>query len=245
MRINSIDYHVKRFDVRTEYGFTFSKSPNGHYDVVTRDVSNDIYRTRITMYDTFETLSTLLDFIKSQRDQEEITIIFDSTEMFFGADVDYTSGYSISIVEKGQINQNTWKGYELSFTLEMKTPTFTGSATLPSLDYSDHSFQKHHVYTKALNYSYEGDIFIIDGNEDHGIFTGTFYFNDSDMANLRRYHATKRGTPFYIDDIPGVTYMFGRDRNIVFPVRVRLLDIKERYEGPNYWSAQIRLAEEV
>jgi len=245
MILNSVTYYIKNFDPLTDYSFTFDKLQNGHYSVVDRGESADVYRARITVYDNKDTLDNLNDYINSLRESDTVPVTFDTTEQVFGADVDYSAGYGVSIVSATGVPQKSFKGFEYSFTIEVQNPTLTGVDTFPELNHSEHDFEPEYVNTRSINYGYDGTIGLNDNNADHGIFKGTFYFNDIDMRNLRKYHRTKRGTSFYLNELPGFEYIFGRKRNITFPAHVRLLDFKESYDTVNRWKCKLRLVEEV
>lgn len=245
MNINGIDYYIKDFEVLTDLSFQYQKLDNGHRSVTDRGTSGDYYGSRITIYDTLETLDTLLDYFRDQRIAETISITFESTEQIFGADIDYTNPLGVTIIDDSGTSQSTWKGFETSINMQLPVKTFLGPAEFPTLNYSSHTFEPLAENTRNVRFHYDTTAYIFDSNSDSGIFTGEFFFTDLEMRKLRRFHATNRGAPFYINDIPGLDYMFGRKRNLIFPVHVKLLSVKERYDGPNRWACKIRLVEEV
>ena len=229
------------------YSFKLSKSFSGNFALSDRGTAADFYRSRVTIYDTKTTLDTLIDYIELQRQTSDtVSIDFSTdTEQIFGSDIDYTSALTVAVIEQGQVIQNTWKGYSLELLLHLQSPTFTGTATLPSLDYSRHNFVPGAVRTKRIGHSYENTILALENNSDYGVFKGTFFFSDSNAKNAKRFYATQRGTAFYLDEISGVDYLFGKKRKIMFPVKVRITDYKEFYATPGRWRVNIQFAEEV
>lgn len=247
MLINSIDYKIKEYDILTNYSFKLKEIGNGKFILSDRGAACDYYISTITMHSTKDILDSLQVYLELQRSTSDtITVNFSSSgEKPFGASIDYSGAYSVYVLDIGKVLQKTFKGYSLTISLQLITPIFLGSATLPDLKYSSFKFDANAEYTKITNTSYTNDALPIENNCDYGTFKGTFYFNDSNMANLERYVADKRGLPFYLNDISGLEYIFSKRKKIKFPVRVRILELDYKYKSPDRWECKLELIEEV
>lgn len=248
MLVDSISYCVTDYNILTNYSFKFTKKKDGYYSVFDRGIGADRYQSNLKFYGTLEKMESLKSYIKSIRETNYFVFETELGEQFFGSDIDYTGSQNALILKFGDTLQKTWKGYSLELLLEIVEPSFTGSATLPDLKYSEHSFNANANYTRNFNINYKletsDETTYTDNLTDTGHFNGTFYFNDSQMRNLRRFYASNRGAAFYINSISGVIYPFGKRRNIVFPARVKMIGMKEKYVSPNRWKTIIKLAED-
>jgi len=247
MIIDSVTYYITEAQVDTNLSFKFEITPNGKYSAKNRGISSDVYRTKISMYDSKSTLETLTDYFETLRalGSTVVPIEFETGEEVFGADIDYTGAISCILLNESPIYQRELNSYSLEFELELYSPAFTGTPVMPDLQYTEPNWTATAEKTKDVVLSYDGAIFINNMDSDHGIFRGKFYFTDDEMANLRRYHSSLRGEPFYIYDISGLEYLFGKKRDVIFPVRVRMVEVSERLENPGRWGCNITLVEEV
>jgi hypothetical protein len=96
-------------------------------------------------------------------------------------------------------------------------------------------------------FTYNNTPLFEDRRSDAGTFSGDFIFTQNEMANLRQFYATQRGTAFSLTAISGVLYPFGKIRHTAtggYPYVVKILKIEdEKMWGVSHWICKITFVE--
>ena len=114
---------------------------SGNWKAVDRTSAEDTYEAEIRTYGTEATIDSIIDAFEDNRTAGSGTPYvltlssFESTEHIFGEDVDHSSSISATVLSIGQKEQRTWKGFGLALRLQALSPSFTGSPSLPTLQY--------------------------------------------------------------------------------------------------------------
>jgi hypothetical protein len=171
---------------------------------------------------------------------------FATNEHIFGTDIVYTN-IDATLLGTPKITQEGLKVFAASLNFRAISPTFTGTATFPTLQHLSIGYDANvDEYTINKLDSYTGAFAYLDESSDNGEFRGTFQFTDTELKNLRAWMRTNRGTTLSIASIAGVTYPFGRIRGTTFPCNVKVLELSdERMRGTDNWYATLRLAEVI
>lgn len=233
----------------TSLALQWRELADGNWIATDRGAAADTYDSRIQLYGTETVIN---EFIKEMYDNRAAASnvfamgSFADDELIFGADVDHTGSISGTVLEIGDRAQRTWKGFAVQATIRALSPSFVGSATLPSLTSLEHGFEGDS--TRPINKSdtYDGTMSYADRRSDAGFFTGTFLFTLAEMRNLRRYLTTQRGATISIASISGVTYPFGTVRASGYPYSVKVLQWEDLgVRGVGRWRMRLKLAEVI
>lgn len=246
--VYSEEMHIKTssFSVNTKLALQWTQAANEDWYATDRGSGNDYYEATVSMKGHYSDVRDILTEINANRLTGSNVLKanrFESDEHIFGADIDYTGTLDVTVVDFHDIDQKSLNVFQIQFKLRLLKPfTFTGTSTLPDLypaqigyegRVQDHTITKYDTYKGLFSY--------IEESNDAGIFKGLFIFNDTNMANLRRYHATTRGAMVSISDIPGVYSPFGPNGQS-YPIEARIKSISnERMRDPNYWMCELEL----
>jgi hypothetical protein len=242
------EMHIKtsQFAVNTTLALQWVQAANGDWYATDRGSDNDYYEATVTMKGRYQELSDIMSEINTNRTTGNNVLFadrFESDEKIFGADIVYTNGLSVTIEEFPDIEQKSLNVFQIKFKLRLLKPyTFVTYVGIPDLYPAQIGYDaKVQDWTINKYDTYKGVYTYIDHNNDAGIFNGTFIFNDTDMAQLRRHHATTRGSMLSISDIPGIYNAFGPN-GMVYPIEARIKSISnERMRDPNYWMCNLEL----
>jgi hypothetical protein len=222
---------------------------DGNYKAVDRGASQDVYQASFRIYKTEAAVNTFIDEIEANRiaGSNEITLsTFASTEHIFGADVDYSGNITATVLEIKDRKQSSWKGFSVQVKVQAISPSFTGSATFPDLEYLEVGYVGDSSVPINKMDTYDGTFAYADRDAGAGMFTGTFTLSDTNMKNLRRYLASQRGAAFNLTGINGVTYPFGIRRSSGYPYSVKCVDWEDLgMRDVHNWRVKLVLAEVV
>lgn len=237
------------FRPETELALKWKQTASGNYVGTDRGASEDIYRAKFKMHGHESDINALLNQIEANRaaDNHVITLgSFASNEHIFGEDVDHSGQVNATVVAYGNLQQKSWKGFGIELTVQALSPTFTGSATLPTLQYLNRGYRGDSKVTVNKFDTYNGTFTYQDMTADVGIFIGTFLLPITDMRNMRRYLATQRAATISIPGLRGVDYPFGPRQTNSYPISVKVIKWEDLgMQGLNYWLLKLTLAEQI
>ena len=236
------------FKIYTSLAIKYFKVANGNYKLIDRGSTVDAYETEIGIHGLRGSIEQLVYELEQNRvaDIHTVTLSqFNENEKIFGVDVVHTD-ITATMLGTPEISQTDLKSFETRIRLRGSGLSFTGSATMPALNYASIGYNANvDEYTLTKLDTYTGVYSYLDMSTDSGIFRGRFQFTDSELTNLRRYMATSRGTTTAITAIAGVTYPFGILRG-GYPKNVKILELSdETQRGIGNWYASLVLAEVI
>jgi len=218
-----------------------------NFKAVDRGASQDVYQSSFRIYKSEADINTFIEEIEANRaaDNHQVTLgSFSSTEHIFGEDVDHSGNITATVLEITDRKQESWKGYSVKVKVQAISPSFTGSASFPSLTYLEIGYVGDSSVPVNKVDSYDGTFSYSDRGTGAGTFTGTFVFGVTDMRNCRRYLATQRGSSFSLTGINGVTYPFGIRRSSGYPYTVKCVDWEDLgMRDVGRWRMKLVLAE--
>jgi hypothetical protein len=196
----------------TVYALQWLQGSNGSWFCVDRGATADIYGVEISLYKDEATINNFIAQVEANREAGSNVIQlsgFNSQEHIFGADVDYSGAINATAVMDRR-TQGSWKGFGVTLKLSALSPGFVGTASLPFLRFLDVGYDADANYTVNKLQAYGTNFYFQDHAADDGSFSGVYTFTDSEMATLRRFVATNRGTAFATPAIIGVAKPWGR-----------------------------------
>ena len=231
---------MKGFQPDTQLALTWTQLSSGNYVCTDRGYLSDKYECNIQFYGTEITINDIINMFETNRENPVVSnrffvTDFNSTEHIFGEDVNYNSpissypsynGLLCNVMSIDQRAQRSWKGFGLSMRLAAVSPSFVGSGSLPHLRFLDVTYQADAEYTNNHYRSYRNNFYNLDSDSDIGKFTGTFTLTNNEMAQLRSYIRTQRGSTISLPAISGVQYPFGR-KSGSYPYLVKIIDFKD------------------
>jgi hypothetical protein len=236
------------FRISTGLAIRWFQLSDGNWTFTDRGATVDTYETQMRLYGIKGPIEQFISEIEANRaaGSNQINIsLCSENEKVFGADVVYNS-ITATVLDTLVAEQNRLKSWSVQISLRAIAPTFTGTATFPTLKYlnvgykgsvEDWTIRKVNTYNGV--YSYQDHL------ADSGVFEGTFQFTDTELRNLRRYMAVNRGATVTISEICGVTNPFGVTRP-GYPINVKILDLTgEEQRGIGNWYATLRLGEVI
>ena len=236
------------FEINTILAIKWFQTSDGNWKYVDRGSTVDAYETTVRMH----RIKGSIEQVVTQFDQNRVTgsnvVVlseFASNEHIFGTNLVYNS-ISATLLETPKVEQSDLKSFSLSLKLRAISPTFTGTATFPSLSFLRTGYDGNSAdYTINKMDSYTGSYAYLDQQADNGEFRGTFQFTDTELKNLRAWMRVNRGTTIAIADIDGITYPFGGLRS-TFPINAKVLELSgETMRDMVNWYATLRLVEVI
>jgi hypothetical protein len=237
----------------------WAQASSGNWNATDRGASVDYYDAEnVRLYGNESGINTFIAYVETNRKaptsdplpNELILSNFNETEKIFGADIDYSTELYTTIPIIDRRIQGSWKGFGVACKMRLlPTFSFVGSAVLPTLRHLAVGYDADADRTINKLDSYDNTFFYQDHRSDEGIFSGYFIFTDSEMADLRQFHATQRGSAFSLTGISGVAYPFGKNRYDIhgnYPYTVKLLKIEdEQVWSVGRWKCKLTIAEVV
>lgn len=236
------------FKPRTQLALKWVKLASGNYVAVDRGAAQDVYQAKFRIYGTEAKVDEFIQEIEDARVATNHTVTmsaFRSTEHVFGVDVNHGGSITATVLEISDRKQGTWKGFSIQIMAQAIGPSFSGSATLPTLKYLRPGYVGDSSVPVNKMDSYDGTFTYVDDNSGAGHFTGVFQFSSADMQKLRRYIATERGDTVSIPAIAGVTNPFGVRRNDSgYPYSAKILEWEDLgMVDVGHWAMKLTLAE--
>ena len=237
------------FEIRTSLALNWIQAANGNWTATDRGSGADTYETRVTLAGHAAAIEAILDKIETNRiaDSNELTMTgFESTEYIFGEDVNHAS-ITANVLSVGPVAQTSWKMYKCDLELRNVSPSFTGSASLPDIDYIETNTLKGPERTLNLTDTYDGSFSYLDAASDAGTLGMTIYLTLADMKSMRRYlTATIRGGTITIAELAGIENPYGSTRTTTFPMNAKVLEWSDAgWFGLTHRKLKLKLAEVV
>jgi len=241
---------VTKYRPITTYGIEWIKTSSGNYVSTDRGASNDTYESEIVVSGHEYYINQVLSAIQDNRAADNHVLSLDTfnqvDDKIFGCDVDYSSGVTCTVVKLSSRKQRSWRGFGVTMILRALSPSFTGSASLPALQYIPKGYEGDATYTVTKYDTYDGSFTYLDEEYDAGQWTGDVILTSANMQGLRRYLATQRGSTISIPAIAGVAYPYGPRRGSTYPLSVKVTEFKDNgMWGEGYWTATLTLNEVV
>ena len=183
---------------------------NGNWRGSDRGSSEDIYMSSILFQGPRSELTTLENFLDSNRRSWNITL--GTGEEIFGADVDYSSAISVTVVDYGKISQLGYNKWGMAMKLRANTLSFLSvTPSLDSLRLSSHISDQYSEFDIDKKFSYDEVAFFNDHASDPGIFEGRFTQTFTEMQAIRRYlsNTLRNGSATPFPTFGGITTPFG------------------------------------
>lgn len=233
------------YKVITELDMEWYQVSNGNYHAVDRGTSADVYGTKIKTFGTETYINNIITQLEANR-QSTAGLIrmssFADDEHIFGEDIDYSGELSGYYTEISMRRHSSLNVFELDLALRLSSPSFSGTASFPAIACLQVGYTADANWTYNTYDSYYSDFSYQDHNADAGIFKGTYNLTQTQLRNLRRWHATFRDISFSLPGIGGVTYPFGpREGTGPWTVKALKLEEKRRF-GLDRWLTEVTLA---
>lgn len=222
------------------------------YNFFGRDngASQDKYESTIVIYNTETIINTIQTALEANRQASTTPYVltmsgFASDEQIFGADIDHSGSLTVEVLHFGRRSKvRTISMHYLALTVILKSPSFVGSNTLPTLHLDTGKVINDSIRYVTKHVSFDNTISTADtARSDTGIFEGVFIFDDTDMRNFRTYVRSLRTNTFSLTSIPGITYPFGISRG-TYSFNVNIVDWRDMGRKDfTFWNVRIKFME--
>jgi len=236
------------FKRETRLAISWEQAADGNWVAVDRGAAYDVYEATISIYGTETYINTTLSEIEANRAAASNVVAlteFGTDETIFGDDIDYTS-VSATFLSARRRRQGTWKGWGAELRLRALAPTFSGTASFPTLRWCDVGIDGDGDLTINKIDSYTGIYDYLDHSADYGTFTGVFTLSRADTKSLRRYIATRRTLDFELANTFGISYPFGIRSAGTYPYTCKLIGWEDLGPWGIQWNRiRLKFAEAV
>lgn len=251
--------HIKNdFIPTTILSLSWAQTASGSWVASDRGVSDDIYKTTITVYgrevDNNPVNDLLLDLYNNRVvDHADANKIFidwiEEDEKIFGCDIDYSNGVWAKILDIGPREQSTLRAFSVKISLILLHPvTFVGTHAA--------SIQFNHIdvgYVGDVDYTFSQNEILgglsphtADLRSDSGIIQFAATVRIADMITFRRTLAYQRSAPITTTVLKGVSYPFGPTRSNTWPKNLKYIQVKETGTfGQQFHRVQIKAVEDL
>lgn len=224
---------------------------SGKWVASDRGAASDIYTTEIEVTGYESEINDILanlynNRIASSGTPNLITLSdFADTEKIFGEDIDYSS-VNATVTDIGERQQRAFCSWSVKIKLQAISPSFVGSAAASIIfAHWDFEYTGDNERTITKYDSYQGTFSYADHRADRGVFKGSAYLKNADMATFLRTLATVRAAPI-TTTIGGVEYPFGVERPGTWPRNLKYLEVKDMgYWGLHYHRVNIKAVEDL
>lgn len=218
---------------------------NGNWRGSDRGALEDVFEANVNFMGPRADLVNLESSLDSNR--YEFDAIFGDGEEIFGADIDYSSAISVTVVNYGKIQQLGFGKWSMPLKLRAHQPTFLSvSGSLACLRLSSFVSTQESKFDLTKQFTYDELTYFNDHVADPGVFEGEFTQNTFEMKQIRRYLLNTlrnaSATPF--PTFGGITTPFG-SREGAGPFTFRIVDWQD-LGRPNLtdWKLRIKFARE-
>lgn len=216
------------YKVDTRLALKWQQVSSGNWVAVDRGATSDIYESEFTILGKQATIETVLANIETNRSFAASTRLItiggcESTEHIFGEDVNH-SGLTMTILSVSPIEQRSWQVYGATIRARAVSPTFTGSASLPTFRNITIGRTADQAMTINKMDTYYGTYTMVEHDSDSGTANLSLMLTLTDMQSMRRHMATVRGSNYTITSTSGLWNLFGPNRPITYPVSVKIID---------------------
>lgn len=239
---------LPRFKVMTKLSMKWREIASKKWVATDRGTTSDIYGAAISVYGKEAAIDELIDALQDNRaaDSHILSLSdFFSTENIFGVDVDHSGSISATVISFPERKQKTFKGWGVDLRLRALSPSFTGSASFPTLNGLDFGVTAKRTWNVNKFDDYSGNYSYQDRVYDSGIFEGVFTLTEANMKSLRRYIASNRTGDYVLQDTFGVAEPFGPRSTAGYPYNVKLIDWEDMgMFGLKWWKIRLKFAEQ-
>lgn len=184
---------------------------NGNWNAVDRGTSEDIFEGDIRFVGPEAELQTLEAFLDSNR--EAFNATFGEGEEIFGADIDYSSALSVTVVKYEIPQRISFSQFGMGLRLRLVgSPSFVAtSPSLSNLRIANWSYSAGSQFDIDKKFTYDRTASYLDTATDPGIFKANFLQTQEEMEAIRRYLlvTARTATVAYPTSI-GITEPFGQ-----------------------------------
>lgn len=217
-------YTEWRYIPITKPSIKWIKTSNGNWQGVDRGASEDTFESQIRFVGPESELQDLENFLDSNR--EGMTIALGTGEEIFGADLDYSSSYSVTVVGYESPQRINFAQFGMGLRLRLVgSPSFvTTSPSLSNLRIANWSYNAGSEFDIDKKFTYDRTASYLDGATDPGIFVCNYLQTQSEMEAIRRYLlvTARNNTVAYPASI-GITEPFGQ-RVGVYAGNIKITD---------------------
>jgi hypothetical protein len=218
---------------------------NGNWRGSDRGASEDIFMADVIFEGPRTELETLESFLDGDRYEFDAT--FGTGEEVFGADIDYSSAISVTVINYSKISQLGYNKWGMRLKLRAYQPAFLSvSESLAELRLSSHVSDQYSEFDLTKNFSYDETTFFNDHAADPGFFEGVFTQTTDEMKAIRRYllNTLRNGSASPFPSFGGITTPFGY-REGTGPFTFRVVEWEDMGR-PNFrdWILKIKFARE-
>lgn len=240
------------FTPKTTLSLNWSQLSNGQWVATDRGASSDQYKTTVSIQGRQETINALLVAIYSNRTASSgtpnvLTLTdFAENEKIFGLDVvhttDNTNGINVTVTELRDSSQKSLNSWELTFLLQAINPTFNGSASATiSFDHIEQGYSNNSTWNINKYDTYNSTFTHLDHKDDTGIIEFVAQIKNADHVTLRRSLATSRSAPITTTVLKGVTFPFGPNNTLSWPMDLTYISVEEQGNwGMNYQRIKVK-----
>lgn len=221
------------------------KLANGYRYGRDRGASEDVYKSRVLISDSPEVLNALQAVLKDNRQNISLSG-FNSEEMIFGADVDYSVPITATVKDFG-MRKNLYNDVIFDLELEFRIITKTLLATAPSLAglRLQQGWEGDKSFDIVKRFSYNQTASYLDHETDAGLFRGRFLQTTEQMRAIRAYLLTVARA----NDIPFPNlfsepfYPFGANEQAAQFQKCNVISWSDRQLKNNLWELEMVLAQ--
>lgn len=239
-------YTVQNFKPETKWSVKWLKTSSGNFKGSDRGTSEDVFESSMKFRGTLADLTTLETELNSNRNTFSAT--FGTGEEIFGMDLDYSSPYTVSVIQYGRIQKVAFKVFEMPLKLRIiSSPSFTGTAAITALRKASHSDQRESEYDITRVYTYDTDTFNFDhyssSKQGAGIYRANFIQKNDEMKAIRRYLlTTARANSISMPSFDDMDYPFGTVAG-TGPFTVKIIEWNDGGRiNPLEWNLSITFA---
>lgn len=216
------------------------KDASGTWVNSDRGSDQDIYMSDITLYGSTSDIDDITLMLSGE--MEEFAASFSEGEEIFGAEVDHTSGYQVTIVNYGKLKRINYAQYAYPIRLRLvEAPSFlaTLSPSLNSLRLAEWQWEPDVRYRISKSFTYDKSATYLDEeNQSSRYFSALFRQTHEEMGNIRRYITqTARGNQIDFPYDIGVDEPFQWGSSYVYARIKKWIDLGRI--NPNEWLLQM------
>jgi hypothetical protein len=228
--INNREFRVTKFIPKMNLALEWFELSNGNYNVVDRGREEDYYETEITTHGTEYYINDLCVALQDNFLNRNSIIYMSglaSNEHIFGENINHTiiSG----VITNWEAREATsWRGFKLTISLRVLSPTFIGISRFPNLSTAcvQHGYKGDSIVNFKINDTYNGEVILNYLNTKTNIFEFDLNLTLNELKDLRQWIRSNRAESFLINSINGITYPFGP--TLEYPHICKLIGFKEK-----------------
>lgn len=218
---------------------------NGYYTARDLGISQDRYESQVLISDTKEVIAALQAVLKANK--KEITLSgFNSAEIIFGADVDYSEPITATYTAFGpkrNFKNDVLFDLEINFRAIEKTLLIT-TPSLAGLNLQE-KWEGDKAFDITKLFGYDQSVTALEHSTDAGFFKGRFLQTTEQMKAIRAYLLTvarANAIPFPTMGV-GDFYPFGDNEAKSLFQKCNVIDWRDRQVKLDLWELEMVLAQ--